>query len=268
MSRLSRRMSVDRATLAGGLIAMLAIASGLWLDGGSLAQILQPTAALIVFGGTLGAVLIQFPWTLVRESLLGVRETLAEEDERASEVARQLLHYGAKARRGGLLALEAELEQIKDPFSRRCLMLAIDSTPSHALRGMMGIELDRLEERGEQVAKVWEAAAGFSPTMGILGAVLGLIQVMQRLDDIGSVGKGIAVAFVATLYGVGAANLLFLPVAGKLRLRARARAQEREMTIDAACLIVEGANPRTLRERLDAHTGQSTPGPVAKLVAR
>jgi chemotaxis protein MotA len=265
-------MAIDRGTFPGGTVAAFAIAAGMLLGGGNLAQILQPTAALIVLGGTLGAVLIQFPWPVVREAFQGFKETLSEQESRTSEMARQLLHYGAKARRGGLLSLEAELEQIEDPFRRRCLMLAIDSTPADLLRGMMEIELDRLEERGEQVAKVWEAAAGFSPTMGILGAVLGLIQVMQRLDDISSVGKGIAVAFVATLYGVGAANLLFLPVAGKLRFRARARAQEREMTVDAACLIAEGANPRTLRERLDAHMSQSTsraaPVPVAKLVAR
>jgi chemotaxis protein MotA len=164
------------------------------------------------------------------------------------------------------------LHEIEDPFSRRCLMLAIDGTPVHTLRGGMELELDRMDERSEQAVKVWEAAAGFSPTMGILGAVLGLIQVMQQLDDISSVGKGIAVAFVATLYGVGAANLLFLPVAGKLRSRVRARQQEREMTLDAACLLVEGANPRTLRERLDAHMGYglgpASPGPVARLVVR
>jgi chemotaxis protein MotA len=237
-------------------VAALTLASGLIVGGGTFRQILQPTAALIVLGGTFGAVLIQFPWRVVRQALLGLRETV----------------FGAKARRGGLLSLESELHEIEDPFSRRCLMLAIDGTPVHTLRGGMELELDRMDERSEQAVKVWEAAAGFSPTMGILGAVLGLIQVMQQLDDISSVGKGIAVAFVATLYGVGAANLLFLPVAGKLRSRVRARQQEREMTLDAACLLVEGANPRTLRERLDAHMGYglgpASPGPVARLVVR
>jgi chemotaxis protein MotA len=259
---------MHRSTLVGWAVAGLAICAGLWLDGGNPAQILQPTAALIVLGGTLGAVLVHFPGPLVREALGGVRQAFSSISPPPDAVARQLLSYAAKARRGGLLALDAELGQIEDPFRRKCLMLAIDGISPQSIRGTMELELERLEERSEEPARVWEAAAGYSPTMGILGAVLGLIQVMQHLGNIESVGKGIAVAFVATLYGVGAANLVFLPIAGHLRARARTRRQEREMTIDAVCLMAEGANPRMLRERLDAHMGHSVAEPIAKLVAR
>ena len=258
----------DKGILSGAGVAALGILVGLVLEGGKLSQIVQPTAALIVMGGTAGAVLVQFPLPVVRAAFAQLREALAGRTGATAQLSEDLLRYASKARRRGLVSLDADLEEIEDPFCRKCLMLAVDGASASELHDVMELDLQKREEEEEQVSGVWEAAGGFAPTMGIIGAVLGLIQVMQKLDNINEVGKGIAVAFVATLYGVGSANLLFLPLAGKLRSSMRKRQQEREMVLEAVLLIVEGVSPRMLRERLQVHTGKPAPGPVAELVAR
>ena len=146
--------------------------------------------------------------------------------------------------------LTANWKQFQDPFLRKSLMLAVDGTEPQELRKMMELELDNQSEHEERIPQVFEAAGGFSPTIGIIGAILGLIQVMQHLDNIDEVGKGIAVAFVATIYGVGAANLLFLPSAGKLKIRIRDEQQRREMMLEGVISILEGLNPRMVETKL------------------
>ena len=143
-----------------------------------------------------------------------------------------------------------DLAKIKDPFLKKALMLAVDGTEPQELRKMMELELDKQEEHGEKLSQVFESAGGFAPTVGIIGAVLGLIQVMQHLDDITEVGRGIAVAFVATIYGVGAANILFLPSAGKIKIKLREEQVLREMTLEGVISILEGINPRMLETKL------------------
>jgi chemotaxis protein MotA len=249
----TQRKLVDKSTLGGIVVAAAGIVAGLFLDGGSLRQIVQPTAALIVFGGTFGAVMVQFPMQTLRQAFTGLRQVLQEPKAPTAATVEVLLGYAQKARRRGLVSLDADLKDIEDPFLRRCLTCAVDGMQREPLRELMEIELANEEEKEEGAAKVLEAAGGFAPTVGIIGAVLGLIQVMQRLDNIGEVGKGIAVAFVATLYGVGSANLLFLPLAGKMRIRARERQQVRTLMLDAALSIADGSSPRTLRDKLTAH---------------
>jgi chemotaxis protein MotA len=161
-----------------------------------------------------------------------------------------LVQYAQKARREGIVSLDAELAQIEDPFLKKSLTLAVDGTEPEELRKIMELELDNQAEYEEQVPQVFEAAGGFAPTIGIIGAVLGLIQVMQHLDKIDEVGRGIAVAFVATIYGVGSANLLYLPVAGKMKLRIREEQIAREMTLEGVASILEGMNPRMLETKL------------------
>jgi len=161
-----------------------------------------------------------------------------------------LVRYANQARREGIVSLDQELATIQEPFLHRSLMLAIDGTDPEELRKIMELELDNKEEQEEKIPQVFESAGGFSPTIGIIGAVLGLIQVMQHLDKIDEVGKGIAVAFVATLYGVGAANIFLLPAAGKLKIRLREEQIIREMTIEGVVSILEGMNPRILEEKL------------------
>jgi chemotaxis protein MotA len=241
---------VDKASLAGVLLALGGITAGLLLEGGNLAQILQPTAAMIVFGGTLGAVLVQFPLAIVLSAFAQLATVFFEPKREAQAVIQQLVRYANQARRDGIVSLDAELEAVQDPFLKKSLMLAVDGTEPDELRKMMELELDNRAEHDEKIPMVFESAGGFSPTVGIIGAVLGLIQVMQHLDKIDEVGKGIAVAFVATIYGVGAANLFFLPAAGKLKIRIRELEVVREMTLEGVVSILEGMNPRMLETKL------------------
>ncbi len=259
---------LETGTAGGLLVAGGAITLGLFLEGGRLAQVLQPTAAVIVLGGTLGAVLVQFPLSAVRLALAALRDAFRASQINARGRMEQIVRLAMQARRQGLVSLDPELKKIEDPFFRKALMLAIDGIHVRELREIMELEMIRLEEEEERPARVWEAAGGFAPTVGILGAVLGLIQVMERLDNIGEVGRGIAVAFVATLYGVGMANLLFLPLAGKLRLRAREAQLLRETTLEGVISMVEGTSPRALREKLGAQAGERAPARVAQMAAR
>jgi chemotaxis protein MotA len=212
---------VDKASISGVLLGLIAIVGGLLLEGGKISQILQPTAAMIVFGGTLGAVLIQFPLPVVTGAVRRLAGIFFEPATSLESAMELLVTLANLARRYGIVSLDAELGTIQDPFMKKVLMLAVDGTGPQELRKIVELELDNKCEREERLPQVFESAGGFSPTVGIISAVLGLIQVMQHLDKIDEVGRGIAVAFVATIYGVGAANLLFLPAAGKLRIRLR-----------------------------------------------
>jgi chemotaxis protein MotA len=241
---------MDKATLGGLVLAIGGVLLGLLLEGGNLGQILQPTAAMIVLGGTLGAVLIQYPLPVAVSSVKRLAQVFVEPQQDAQSRITLLVAYANKARREGIISLDKEIETIQEPFLRRALMLAVDGTESHELRKIMELELDNKEEQDERIPQLFESAGGFSPTIGIIGAVLGLIQVMQHLDQIDEVGRGIAVAFVATIYGVGLANLFFLPVAGKLKIRVREEQILREMTLEGVISILEGMNPRMLEATL------------------
>jgi chemotaxis protein MotA len=251
------KMTIDKSTIGGIAIALAGIGIGLALDGGKLAQVLQPTAALIVLGGTIGAVMIQFPLKIVLQALVHLKDVFLNAAPESDYLVQNLLRYAYKARKEGLLSLDAELAKIKDPFLKESLMLAVDGVSADDLRKMMELQLDYQGEKDERIPKVFDAAGGFAPTIGIIGAVLGLIQVMQRLQDINEVGKGIAVAFVATIYGVGSANLLFLPWAGKLRIRIRERQIIQEMTLEAVLSIINGVNPRALELQLGSYLASS-----------
>jgi chemotaxis protein MotA len=263
-----RKSTVDKSTIAGIFLASSAIAAGFVLDGGKLAQILQPRAALIVFGGTIGAVMVQFPLRIVKLALGQLKFLFLNSEPESDILVQNLLRYALKARKEGLLSLEAELSKVHDPFLKESLMLAVDGVNSSDLRKMMELQLDYQGENEEHAPKVFEAAGGFAPTIGIIGAILGLIQVMQHLQDITEVGKGIAVAFVATIYGVASANLLYLPCAGKLRVRLRERQIVQEMMLEAVLSIVEGVNPRALELQLNNYlTAPPKLGPQ-RVVAR
>lgn len=261
-------MKVDKSTLGGITVALGGIGLGLVMDGGKLAQVLQPTAALIVFGGTIGAVMVQFPLRIVIQAVKQLKDVFMSSEPEPDSLVQNLLRYAYKARRDGLLSLDAEVAKIKDPFLRESLMLAIDGVNSTDLRKMMELQLDYEGEKQERIPKVFDAAGGFAPTIGIIGAVLGLIQVMQHLQDINEVGKGIAVAFVATIYGVASANLLFLPWAGKLRIRMRERQVIQEMTLEAVLAILEGVNPRALELQLNTYVTVTPKRQASRVVAR
>jgi chemotaxis protein MotA len=241
---------LDKGSVGGVLLGLFGIVGGLLLEGGKVSQILQPTAAMIVFGGTAGAVLLQFPLPVVGNALRSLATVFFASGEKLESGIELLVRLANVARREGIVKLDSELEKIEDPFLRKALMLAVDGTEPQELRKIMDLELDNQSERKERLHMVFESAGGFSPTVGIIGAVLGLIQVMQHLDKMDEVGRGIAVAFVATIYGVAAANLVFLPAAGKLRIRMREELVGNEMMLEGVISILEGMNPRMLEIKL------------------
>ncbi len=250
---------MDKASIGGVFLAVAGIIAGLLIEGGNLGQILQPTAALIVFGGTMGAVLLQFPLTTVVAACRSMAHVFAVPRKHHDQLIRLLVAFANKARRNGVVSLDADLQTIQDPFLKQTVMLAVDGTEPADLRKIMQVSLESKTESEERLPSVFESAGGFSPTIGILGAVLGLIQVMQHLDNIQEVGRGIAVAFVATIYGVGIANLFFLPLAGKMRIRIHEDYQRREMMLEGVISILEGMNPRMLEVKLSGFVEQSKP---------
>ncbi|MGD0908643.1 MAG: flagellar motor protein [Candidatus Acidiferrales bacterium] len=241
---------MDKGTIIGIVLAAGAILLGLFLEGGQIGQILQPTAALIVFGGTLGAILVQFPLKVVITAFLSLATVLFEPKDDPRQIIQEIVTIAHKARREGIVSLDNDLDKIQNPFLRKTLMLAVDGTEPGELRKMMELDLEKQGEHEDNIPRVFESAGGFSPTIGIIGAILGLIQVMQHLDNIDEVGRGIAVAFVATVYGVGAANLVLLPSAGKLKIRIREEQVIREMVLEGVVSILEGMNPRMIETKL------------------
>ncbi len=259
---------MNKSTLSGIAIALCGIAVGLYLDGGKVGQMIQPTAALIVFGGTLGAVLVQFPFSIVMQASRHLKDVFFPAKDPASQLIDDLLRYALRARRNGLVSLDAELEFIEDPFLRRAMTLAVDGMRSPELRKSMEVEMDLIADKEELIPKVFEAAGGFAPTIGILGAVIGLIQVMQRLQSINEVGKGIAVAFVATIYGVGSANIFFLPCAGRVKMSMQRRQVLRELMLEGVTSIVDKVNPRVLEAKLAVYQTNSAKAHNMKLAAK
>ena len=248
----SGRGRLDLATIGGLFIAFGGILGGLILEKGNIQDVAQTTAAMVVLGGTIGAVLVTTPLTVFLRALRGLGNVFFERAYSTGEMIETLIQFAAKARKNGIVSLETEAAKIPDPFLRKSLGLAVDGTDMQELRKMMETEISLSELVAEGDAKVWESAGGYAPTIGIIGAVMGLIQVMKHLEDIKEVGHGIAVAFVATVHGVGSANLFFLPAAAKLRTRARQISLMKEMILEGVVGIVEGLNPTLIRMKLDA----------------
>ncbi|HUI75239.1 MAG TPA: flagellar motor protein [Candidatus Acidoferrum sp.] len=258
---------MDKSSFGGIILALGGILLGLFLEGGKIAQILQPTAAMIVFGGTLGAIMLQFPLRVVLVAFRSLGQLFIDPSRDPQSMIAEIVSYAHKARKDGIVSLDSDLEKVKDPFLKKSLMLAVDGTEPQEIRKMMELELDNQAEHEEHIPSVFESAGGFSPTIGIIGAVLGLIQVMQHLDNIAEVGRGIAVAFVATIYGVGTANLFFLPAAGKIKMRIRQEQVRREMMLEGVISILEGMNPRMIETKLRGFFVQANQQEVGKKAA-
>ncbi|WP_263366093.1 flagellar motor protein [Edaphobacter bradus] len=258
---------MDIASIGGILVAILGILAGMMIEGGSIAQITQPTAALIVIGGTTGAVMLQFPLKTFLAALQHLMKVFISASSDGEAVLKQIVAFANKARKSGIVSLDQDLPSVTDPFLKQTLMLAIDGTEPTEVRKIMQMEIDNKSEMEEKIPQVFEAAGGYSPTVGIIGAVLGLIQVMQHLDNIDEVGRGIAVAFVATIYGVALANLVCLPAAGKLKIRHREEQMIKEMMLEGVISILEGMNPRMIETRLRTFLSdsksESTPAEAA-----
>lgn len=254
------RAKPDIATIAGILIALFGILGGLLIEGGKLRDIAQVTAALIVLGGTIGAVMVSTPMNVLVGAAGRLKGVLLDSTLPNHALVEELIGYATKARKQGLVSLEQQALEIVDPFLSKGLNLAVDGTDIQEIRKMLELEIDLCEHHADAEAKVFENAGGYAPTVGIIGAVLGLIQVMKNLANIDEVGHGIAVAFVATIYGVGLANLLLLPAATKIKARARMETHRRELILEGICGIVEGLNPKLIRQKLEAFT-HGTPEP-------
>jgi chemotaxis protein MotA len=244
------RPILDKTTILGLILGGAAILGGQYLESGTVRLIFQSTALLIVFGGTLGAVCLSFPAPHLRAALREVRGVFWEPQEKALPIISQIIEFAYRSRREGILSLEKEIKAIPEPFFRRTLQLAVDGLEPPMIREIMEMELDQLNDAGLTPARVFEAAGGYAPTIGILGAVLGLIQVMNFLTDPVKLGPGVAVAFVATIYGVGSANLFFLPLGHRLRLRHQRRMLLKSMTLEGVLAVCAGNHPRLIEEYL------------------
>lgn len=241
---------MDFLSIAGVVIAFAAILGGNFLEGGHIATLLNGPAALIVIGGTIGAAALQTPRAIFIRALRMFRWVFKPPQHHFEDELKKIVNWANVARRDGLLGLEKVVGSESSPFARKGLQLLVDGNEPAQIRMVMEVDLISRERAEHEAASVYDAMGGYAPTIGIIGAVLGLIHVMGNLADPGMLGTGIAVAFVATIYGVGLANLLLLPIANKLRAYSRYESRVREMFVEGLLSIAEGENPRAIHEKL------------------
>ncbi|MDD5247924.1 MAG: flagellar motor protein [Rhodocyclaceae bacterium] len=244
---------MDKISVLGLIFGISAIVLGQLMEGGHIASLLQPTAFFIVIGGTLGAVMLQSPVSVFLAGMRMAAWVFVPPVLLPHRLIEQTTQWSQIARKEGLLALEAQVNLLSDPFMKKGLQLLVDGAEPDRLRDVLEVEISSFEGKLKMAARVWEAAGGYAPTIGILGAVLGLIQVMENLSDPSRLGAGIAVAFVATIYGVGSANLIFLPIGKKLMANIARMVVMREMFVDGLVGIANGDNPRVIESRLQGY---------------
>lgn len=244
---------MDLLSIAGIILAFVAIIGGNFLEGGHLSSLMQLTAFLIVGGGTIGAIMIQSAMSVFFRALRMTMWIVLPPKIAAAEAIEKIINWSNIARKEGLLGLETLTENEPDLFARKGLQLLVDGSEPETIRGIMEVEMGTKEHHDTQAAKVFEGMGGYAPTIGIIGAVMGLIHVMENLADPSKLGSGIAVAFVATIYGVGLANLFFLPMANKLKALIHDQTQFREMIIEGVVSIAEGENPRNIETKLQGY---------------
>jgi chemotaxis protein MotA len=244
---------MDKLSIFGLLIAFSGIVGGQLLEGGAISVLLQGAAFFIVCGGTLGAVLLHNPQKVFIAGIKMGRWVFVTPKIDLQGLVYQLTAWSSVARKDGVLMLEGQIRNVKDPFVAKGLQLLVDGNSAEKIREVLEVDVGAYEALSWEGARVWEAAAGYSPTIGILGAVLGLIHVMQSLGDPSKLGAGIAVAFIATIYGVGLANLVFLPIAGKLKMIIMQQLLMREMLIDGLIMIANAENPRFIESKLKGY---------------
>ena len=244
---------MDKISVIGLIIGLVAIVGGQVLEGGHIDSLVQPTALLSVLGGTIGAIMLQSPYPTFIRGIRMVKWIWFPPLIDQYYSIRQIMTWSQTSRRDGLLALENLLPGVRDDFSKKGLQLLVDGADPDRLREVMEVEVNTYEQEMKLSARIWESAGGYSPTIGILGAVLGLIHVMENLSDPSKLGAGIAVAFVATIYGVGLANLVFLPISNKLKAHINRIISHREMVIDGLAGIANGDNPRIIESKLQSY---------------
>lgn len=241
---------MDKISIVAIIGGFTAIIAGQAMEGGNVGSLVQLTAFMIVLGGTMSAVMLQSTPKQFMTGLRMLRWVFLPPPFNHETMIREIINWSQSARRGGLLSLEGFVNSQRDPFTRKALQMLVDGAEPDTLRAVMDVEISMFEHARRQAAKVWEAAGGYAPTLGILGAVLGLIHVMENLSDPSKLGAGIAVAFVATVYGVGSANLLFIPIANKLKNIIASEVAMKELVVEGIVAIANGENPRIIETRL------------------
>ncbi len=241
---------MDFLSIIGLIVGISAILLGQYLEGGSISTLVNGPAMLIVLGGTLGAVMLQSPFAVFMRSVRMSTWVFVAPKHQVEKTIDKIVSWSNIARKEGLLGLENIEEREQNLFARKGLQLLIDGSEPENIRTILDVEIETKERFDMQAAKIFESMGGYSPTIGIIGAVLGLIQVMGNLSDPSKLGSGIAVAFVATIYGVAAANLLFIPVANKLKALVAEQAQYKDMIVEGMVSIAEGDNPRNIETKL------------------
>lgn len=244
---------MDILSIIGMILSLGAIFLGQHLEGGHIGSILQFTAFIIVAGGTLGAVMLQTPMPAFIKAIKSLSMVFVNVHVDMKGMIAQLVELSNLSRKQGLLALEGKLKTLDDPLLKKGLQMVVDGTEPTKIREILDVEVEMFEEEYVNVGKVYDALGGYAPTVGIIGAVLGLIHVMENLADPSALGSGIAVAFVATVYGVGAANLFFLPFGGKIKSKVKDLVMFRIMTIEGLVSLAQGENPRMIEEKLSGY---------------
>ncbi len=246
---------MDKTTIPGILFSLAMILIGQKLEGGHAGSLLQLTAFMIVIGGTMGAVAVSYPLSEVMSGLKAFSVALKEKPNDIVPLMAQLVDLATVARRDGVLALESKMVEVKDPFFKRALGFLVDGVEASVARHTLETEVEVEAEEGNVNAKLWGDFGALCPTVGVLGAVLGLIHVMENLDNPSALGPGIAVAFVATVYGVGVANLIALPVSNKIKRKVHLEKERKTLICEGVLSIQEGLNPRILEEKLKSFAG-------------
>ncbi len=244
---------MDKLSVAGLILGLAAVASGYTLHGGTLSTLFDLPALVIVLGGTLGAVIFQTPLPQFTVGVKMLSWVFQAQYVPLNATVERLINWGTAARTNGFLSLEAEALQETDPFLHNALNLLVDGVEPAILQDALDAELTLERERLLRSARIYEAMGGYSPTIGIIGAVLGLIQAMQNIDKPELLGHGIATAFVATVYGVGFANLVFIPIANKLKSIVIQRTLYQELIVEGVVSIANGENPRVIERKLAAY---------------
>jgi len=241
---------MDILSILGIILSIVAIIGGQYLEGGHVSSIMQGTAFLIVAGGTLGAVMLQFPLHIFMKAMGSLGMVFGNVHVDMKGIITKIVELSNVSRKQGLLALEGQMKTIADPFMAKGVQLVVDGTEPPKIREILEVEVGVLEDEYTTSAKVWEAFGGYAPCVGIIGAVLGLIHVMENLADPSALGSGIAVAFVATVYGVGGANLFFLPMGSKIKIKAKDLIAAKLMVVEGLLSVAQGENPRMIEEKL------------------
>jgi len=246
---------MDLATIIGIVMGFAAVFGGAFLEGLHMGALIQPTAALIVLGGTFGATFICFPLSSIIKAFKDVKIAFLPPKVDHESVVKDIINYATKARRNGLISLEQEAQSARDPFIKKGISLVVDGIDPQKLRETLEADIMAFEDHTKHSVEFYEAAGGFAPTIGIIGAVLGLIHVMSNLSDTSKLGAGIAVAFVATIYGLMTANIICLPIGTKLKIRMKEEVLRRVMILEGLIAIQNGENPHFIEQKLKAFVG-------------